>query len=99
MIVERDYNSEYDGYDEYIVKIADSIKIRFGKYYIDSGRCDDQNYYINVNSDLNYYFNFDHYKPFINKTDVVNYIIDKVKEKTLDVLIDIEAYKDNQNNV
>lgn len=92
MLVERYYDSEYDEYDEYIVQVADTIDIRFGKYYLDCGQCGDQNYYININDDRNFYFDFDTYKPFANKDDVVSYIIAKVKKKALDILDDIETY-------
>lgn len=90
MIVERDYDSEYD---EYVVRIADTVDVRFGKYYLDCGQSGDQNYYINVNDDQNSYFDFDHYKPFKNQIEVVNYITDKIKKRALDILMDIEAHE------
>lgn len=48
MIVKRGQDSEYD---EYVVRIADTVDVRFGKYYLDCSQSGDQNYYINVNEE------------------------------------------------
>ena len=94
MIVKRGQDSEYD---EYVFRIADTVDVRFGKYYLDCSQSGDQNYYINVNDDQDSYFDFDRHKPFKNQIEVVNYITDKIKKRALDILMDIEAHEKGQS--